>query len=185
VERVVMVPEPTSRELGRLWLLPVVDGSVSLIVGLLALVLPRESLATIAVLLGVGLVLLGGLRVATALFVDEPGSPRLAGAAIGAIAMLAGVLVIARPGGAVTGVAIVIGCWSIVVGAVVLSQAVVVRTDRWLNLARAVVDIGVGVLLVAWPDIALTTLAVVAGLYLMWRGAIEIALGVTLRRAAQ
>jgi uncharacterized membrane protein HdeD (DUF308 family) len=59
------------RELTRLWWLLLLGGIVSLVIGVMLLVWPNETLEVIAILLGIELLFIGALQIALAF-----GSPR-------------------------------------------------------------------------------------------------------------
>jgi uncharacterized membrane protein HdeD (DUF308 family) len=56
------------------------------------------------------------------------------------------------------------------------------REGRAANIAIGLVDAIVGVVILAWPEISLSTLAVLVGIVLILRGALFIVAGWELRR---
>jgi uncharacterized membrane protein HdeD (DUF308 family) len=174
----------TSAEVGfrRLWLLPATSGLLNFICGVVVLVIPRDSLLTIAVLVGVFLIVVGVLRLALALARPLPDTGRVLPALAGLLTAAAGIVVIARPGGAVVGVAIVLGCWLIAVGLAGFVRGYLTGERRARTIVLALIDFAAGVLIVAWPGIALATLVIIIGIYLIWSGLVELAVGLSLRR---
>jgi uncharacterized membrane protein HdeD (DUF308 family) len=168
----------------KFWLVPVVAGLISLLAGIVVLIAPRGSLETIALILGIYLVVTGLHGAYTALAnPEETGGHRRLVLTMGALALIAGVVVILRPGATVTGVAIAFGIFLILSGLRYLFLAAVLP-DKWPPIVRGVFEIAGGVIVVVWPKIGLTTLAVVLGIYLILGGLLQLFIGFALRRAA-
>jgi uncharacterized membrane protein HdeD (DUF308 family) len=165
------------------WLMPVVAGLISLAAGIVVLVAPKGSLETIALILGIYLVVVGLHGAYTALAnPDETGGHRGLVLTMGVLALIAGIIVILRPGATVTGVAIAFGIFLILSGLRYLFLAAVLP-DKLPALVRGVLEIAGGVIVVVWPKIGLTTLAVVLGIYLTLGGLLQLFIGFALRRA--
>jgi uncharacterized membrane protein HdeD (DUF308 family) len=168
----------------KFWLVPMVAGLISLLAGIVVLIAPRGSLETIALILGIYLVVTGLHGAYTALAnPEETGGHRGLVLTMGALALIAGVVVILRPGATVTGVAIAFGIFLILSGLRYLFLAAVLP-DKWPPAVRGVFEIAGGVVVVVWPKIGLTTLAVVLGIYLILGGLLQLFIGFALRRAA-
>src|SRR3984885_1895110 len=152
------------------WLMPVVAGLISLLAGIIVLVAPKGSLETIALILGIYLVVTGLHGAYTALVnPEETGGHRGLVLTMGALALVAGIVVILRPGTTVTGIAIAFGIFLILSGFRYLFLAVV-APEKLAPIVRGVFEIAGGVIVVVWPKIGLTTLAVVLGVYLILGG---------------
>jgi uncharacterized membrane protein HdeD (DUF308 family) len=166
----------------RLWLIPATAGLLMFACGLTVLIVPHDSLLTFAVLVGIFLMVIGLLRLTIVLSLPEPDSGRLLPALVALLTTAAGILVIFRPGGTALGVAIVLGCWLIASALTDLLRAWLSGARRGRTAVIALIDLAVGILLVAWPGIALATVVVIAGIYLIWGGIVQFAVGLTLRR---
>jgi uncharacterized membrane protein HdeD (DUF308 family) len=166
------------------WLLPVVAGLISLAAGIIVLLAPKGSLETIALILGIYLVVIGchGLYTA-AVNPKETGGHRRLVLAMGVLTLVAGIVVILRPGATVTGVAIVFGIFLILSGVRYLYFAAVLP-EKLPAAVRGVLEVAGGVIVVVWPKIGLTTLAVVLGVYLIAGGLLQLFIGFALKRAA-
>jgi uncharacterized membrane protein HdeD (DUF308 family) len=168
----------------KLWLVPLVAGLISLLAGIVVIVAPKGSLETIALILGIYLVVTGLHGVYTALAnPDETGGHRGLVLTMGVLALVAGIVVILRPGATVTGVAIAFGIFLILSGLRYLFLAAVLP-DKLPLLVRGILEIAGGAVVVVWPKIGLTTLAVVLGIYLILGGLLQLFIGVALSRAA-
>jgi uncharacterized membrane protein HdeD (DUF308 family) len=168
----------------KFWLVPMVAGLVSLLAGTVVILAPKGSLETIALILGIYLVVTGLHGAYTALAnPDETGGHRGLVLTMGLLALIAGFVVILRPGATVTGVAIAFGIFLILSGLRYLFLAAVLPEKSPL-IVRGVLEIAGGVIVVVWPKIGLTTLAVVLGIYLILGGLLQLFIGFALRRAA-
>ena len=166
----------------RLWLIPATAGLLMFVCGLVVLLVPRDSLLTFAVLVGAFLTVVGVLRLITVLSLPAPESGRMLPALVALFTFAAGILVIVRPGGAAVGLAIVLGCWLIASALTDLLRAWLSGARRGRTALFALIDLAVGILFVAWPGIALATVVLIAGIYLIWGGIVQLAVGLTLRR---
>ena len=69
---------------------------------------------------------------------------------------------------------IALSFWFILTGVADLARAMDVREHRVFSILLGVVSIAAGVIIVANPDIGLTTLALLAGLGFIVRGTVEV-----------
>lgn len=159
------------REIARLWWLLLLGGVVSLVIGILLLVWPSRTLEVIAILLGIELLLIGAIQIGLAF--GEPSGSRTGAILRGAFAGIAGLIVIRHPGGSLTVVALAIGIYLVLAGVMKLVSAFETSVGRGWLLLGAVLDLAIGVLIVAWPQFGVTSLAVIAGIALILRGAVE------------
>ncbi len=143
-------------------------GSIAL--GLVLLVRPTASLGVLALLIGAGLVVAGGLELAAG----------TRGARIGIVLavvwVLTGLIVLLAPGLTVRALALVIGIALIVRGGVgvlaSLRSSPVARTrdGRVASALLGIAGILFGVVALSWPDITLLIAGVVFGAALVWTG---------------
>lgn len=167
---------------GRSWWIALLLGLVSVGVGILALAYPDETLATIATIFGIYLLVAAFVQLALAFGESERSKGALLlGAAVAAIA---GIVVIRHPGGTVDVVALAFGIYLVVMGFVRLYAAAYAAEGRaWLVL-WGVVELAAGVLIVAWPQFGVATLAVVLGIVLLVDGVVTCILAFALHSAA-
>lgn len=166
-----------------LWWILLAHGAVALVAGILLLVWPDRTLLLIGVVLGVFLVAVGVLGLVRALTTPERlVMERVIPATVGLLAVAAGTLAIARPSASVLAVALAAGIYLIVAG---LANGVTAFREpdaRGANVVLAIVDIAAGIVVVAWPDVTVTVVAVVFGIAFVLRGFAEILLSLYLRR---
>lgn len=145
----------------------------SLVVGLLAVLVgwsllfrPFASLTLLLVLIVLGLVVMAAGRFAE---VEKPRRP-LDLVPAGAY-LLAALIVVAWPGSAVVVLVWVVAASLVIDGAVAVVQAVRERGPGRITAAvRGAACIILGILAVAWPDVASIVVAVVFGIRLLWTG---------------
>jgi uncharacterized membrane protein HdeD (DUF308 family) len=176
---------PTDAELLlRAWWVPLLVGVLNLIAALVVLIEPHNSLVAIAVVLGIYL-LLGGIALVVAGFARPDPTRSWWVFALGLLAAIAGIVVILRPGSAVHGVRIVFGIYLLLAGAGNLLVALIAPVDRAGEVLRGALDVVGGLVFLFAPRLGLAALALFVGIYLVLRGAVEIAVALELRSAAR
>jgi len=156
-------------------------GLLCMIAGVIVLAEPKNSLATIAVVIGIFLVLDGAIEVIVSLL--SGGDGRALTVLIGVVSIVVGIILIRHPTHAVNAIGLVIGIWLIVAGAARLLRAIAL--GGLLRLAIAVLEIVVGIVVVSDPHIGYATLAVLIGIWLVINGLAWIGLGFVVRAAAR
>ena len=170
--------QPTT--LARLWWLVMLFGAGVSCVGAFFVVSPHETLSTFTVIAGILLLVDGLLAIGTSIFARGEGRGMLA--LIGALGAIAGLVLIKKPFGTLIVFVLVLGVWFIVAGVVRLVAAFGEPEGRASNIAVAVLDMIAGIVILAWPGIGLTTLAVIVGIVLIVRGVVFLVAGWELRR---
>jgi uncharacterized membrane protein HdeD (DUF308 family) len=160
----------------------IVTGALGFIAGILALVYPDITLLALALIAGINLVILGAFGLVDALSGENDTTTRVLAALLGLLGIMAGLVVMKRPGESLLAILIVLGIWLVITGIVDLVRAFVVAGNRGLRLLTAVVDIVLGGLILALPDVSLKTLALLIGIAFIVRGALSIVRGFQLRR---
>jgi uncharacterized membrane protein HdeD (DUF308 family) len=169
---------------GWAWWLLLLVGICTLIVGVLLLFWPHRTLSALAVIVGIYLLVVGAIWIGVTL--GTPGA-RTVGLWRGVLALLAGVIVVRHPSESLTVLALAFGICLLLAGVVELVAAVESPERRGWRILEGVVDLAIGILVVSWPQFGVFTLAVVLGISLLVRGAIESGLaivGIRFSRAA-
>jgi uncharacterized membrane protein HdeD (DUF308 family) len=159
-------------------------GVVGIVAGILALVYPDLTLLALALIAGINLLLLGVLGLIDAFHDDGDVTGRVLSAVLGLVGIIAGLVVMRRPGESLLAILLVVGIWLVVTGIVDCFRAIASVENRGIRLLGAFVDIVLGVLILALPGLSLGTLAVLVGISFVVRGAIAVTRGIVLRRAA-
>jgi uncharacterized membrane protein HdeD (DUF308 family) len=167
----------------RAWWLGLIVGLISLVGGIVLIAYPGPTLTVIALLVGIELLIGGVFLIVGAL--GQPSGSRLGGVLGGALAMIAGVIVLRHPSGSILVVALAVGLYLILAGVLRLVGAFETREGRgWLVLA-SLVDLALGILIVSWPEFGIKTLAIVFGIVLIVRGLALVVIAFALRAAAR
>jgi uncharacterized membrane protein HdeD (DUF308 family) len=183
--------DQTGRQLARVggsrsWL--IAFGVITLLVGILVLTWPGKTVLALAVLLGIWLLIAGVFRLITAVAIPErQGSNRAIMALLGVVAILAGVLSLARPLQTVTALALLLGAFWIVSGVIEFFHGVTGDVSgRGWAIAGGLLSVIAGIVVLAYPGASLLVLAWLFGIWLIVLGAVAIAGGFTTgRRSAK
>lgn len=144
------------------WWLALLIGLVAIVAGVIVIAQPSNSLKTLAVILGI-FVLIDGIAALVLALISRAESRGLT-AVLGVISVIAGVLLIRHPLGGVRAVALLIGIWLIAAGVVRLVAAFDTPDHRFWRIIVALVLVAFGIAIVAEPHIGYTTLAVITGI---------------------
>jgi uncharacterized membrane protein HdeD (DUF308 family) len=168
-------PEQVVRRATSGWWLVSLAGLLSIVAGVIILFKPGDSLATLAVIAGIFLVLDAIVELVASL----SGATQNRGlvALLGVLSLLVGIVLIRHPIAGVAAVALLIGLWLVTVGAVRLVAAFERPDHRAWNLFAAAVEIIAGIVIVSSPDIGFATLALLAGIAFIFNGMGMLSLG--------
>lgn len=161
------------------WWVAALVGVMSVAAGVIVLVKPSNSLATLAVVSGI-FILVDGLVAMVEAFSRGTESRALV-AVLGVLSVIVGILLIRHPAAGVTAVALLLGIWLIAAAAVRVAVAVATGEHILRRLVGAAVLAIAGIAIVASPHIRYTTLALIAGLGFIAYGVTLIALGIAIR----
>ena len=150
------------------WWLVLLAGLLSIAVGVALLFKPGDSLATLAVIAGIFILVDGILELAASLLHDTQSRGMVA--LLGVLNAIIGVLLIRHPIGGITAIALLIGIWLIAAGVVRIVAAFELYGNRGWNIFAGLVEVAAGVVVVVDPSIGYTTLAVLAGIAFIANG---------------
>ena len=179
-------PAPTElrRDLRQVGTLLIVAGVLGTIAGILAIAYPDITLLALALIAGINLLLLGCLGLVESITSDDAnGGTRVLSGVLGLLGVIAGLVVMRRPGESLLAILLVVGIWFVVTGLIDFIRAFANVEYRALRLLTALVDIVLGGFILALPHLSLGTLAVLIGLAFVVRGVISIVRGFQLRKA--
>lgn len=158
-------------------------GVLSLIAGVLAIAYPGITLLALAIITGVNVIFAGALALAEVFDDDADTGSRVLAAIVGVLGIIAGVVLLRRPGETLLAIVLVLGVWLVVSGVVDLVRAFSTNEDRGVRVLAALVDLALGILILAWPGVSLATLAILVGIGFVIRGVVSIWVGWHLRHA--
>jgi len=163
-----------STDPGKWWLVGLL-GVLSIAAGVLAIVYPDITLLALGLIVGVYLVIAGSSYIGLATVESQTSAGgRVLRYIVGFLSILAGLICLVRPGAGVLALLIALSFWFIITGVADLARALDVREHRVIAIILGVVSVAAGVLVVANPDIGLTTLALLAGIGFIVRGTVEV-----------
>jgi uncharacterized membrane protein HdeD (DUF308 family) len=169
------------RSITSFWWLFMLFGVATLGVGVFFVVSPHETLSTFTVIAGIFLLVDGVLAIFGSIFSKGDGRGLLA--LIGVLSALAGLVLIKKPFDTLVVFTLIIGAWFVVAGIVRFVTALASREGRAGNIVTAILDLIAGIVILSWPDLGLSTLAVIIGIVLILRGIFFIVSGWQLRAA--
>jgi uncharacterized membrane protein HdeD (DUF308 family) len=163
----------------------IVAGIIGAIAGILAIVYPDITLLALALIAGINLMVLGILGLIEAFGGERDTTGRVLAGVMGILGMIAGLVVIRRPGESLLAILIVLGIWLVVSGFVDFIRAFSTLENRALRLMGALAGIILGILILALPKLSLGTLAILVGISFLVQGVFSVVRGIGLRRAAR
>ncbi len=156
-------------------LLAGIAGVFTLAIGIVALAWPGPTLKVLGFLFGIYFVAWAiGLLLRAFSDHTRPGALRIADVVIGLLALVAGVLLIIRPGSSITVAARIFGLWWVLVGFLHIVAGILNVGGRAWNLAWGAVGIVAGLIILSWPQIGLGTLAIILGISFIAQGVLEL-----------
>ncbi len=164
----ITYPEEDLEGAARLWWLTLAVGLLSIVAGILVLLKPSESLATIAVIVGIFVAIDGVIALVAAL--RGTASSRGLSALAGALGLIVGAFLIRHPVNGITAVAMLVGLWLIAVGALRLVLSFDASQHRRWRALVGVIELIAGIVIVSSPGIGLATLAILIGVSLIVNG---------------
>jgi len=148
------------------WLIGIL-ALLTLAFGVVILVEPSITLNTLAVIIGIYLLVSGLIDLGWAILGDHENRGLVA--VFGVIGAVLGVLLIRHPTHAVTAVALLVGLWLLAAGLLRLVRTFAEPGNRIWSLLLAVAEIVFGAVIVSDPKIGVATLALIIGIALIVR----------------
>ena len=169
--------------IGRDWGWIMAFGVLTLLAGIAVLAWPGRTLVVIAVLFGVQLIVTGIFRFVAAFAADDLTGGRVLLAVLGVLSLIIGLYAVRHVLVTLLALALLLGIFWIVNGAVELFMALSHRemANRGWSAVMGILSIFAGIIVLAYPGISLLVLAVVLSVWLLFYGIMEIALAFRLR----
>lgn len=158
----------------RTWWMLLVRGLVGVILGIVLLAWPRESVEALIMLIGAFALATGVLIVAHGIAV------RLfwpAVAAGGAMTIIFGLIFLLAPGAIATIVVVLVGIWAVIFGIIELAGSSVIRRmnmDATFPLAIGIISLVFGLVLLVRPGVGIVTASILIGAYFLVTGAMSL-----------
>jgi uncharacterized membrane protein HdeD (DUF308 family) len=167
-----------ARDTARAWWVILALGIASLVAGIILVLRPSHSLATLAVIFGIFLLLDGILALVRSF---GPGENRALAAIVGVLGIVIGIALIRHPVHGVSAIGLLIGIWLVAAGVIRLVTAIAERRRLLLQIIIALLEVVVGIVIVSDPHIGYTALAIIVGIWLIINGFGMITLAIALR----
>jgi uncharacterized membrane protein HdeD (DUF308 family) len=162
-------------------------GIASIVVGVILLVWPKETLTVVAVLIGIALIVAGVMRLMDGFTSHEAsGGKRVVSVVIGLLAAVLGLYCIRHYHFTITALAIIVGLFWVIHGIADIAVGLFVGKfpGRGFTVVTGVLSLFAGVIVLFWPAISITVLVVVIGIWLIIYGILAAILGVKLRTSS-
>ncbi len=175
------------RTVGKSWGWVLFFGIVTLALGIVVVIRPRDTIYAFAIILGIWLFVAGLFRIVAAIADHEDtAGTRWLMALLGLISVIVGLLFLHRTDETVNTLAFLIGLFWVVGGIIEFFNAYSDRGSaaRTWRIGMGVLAFAAGVVTLAWPGLTVTVLAVIMGIWLIIYGLLEMALSFQLRRLA-
>ena len=180
-------PADVVARVGRHWGWVLAFGIITAALGILALVWPGRTLIVVAVLFGIQLIVMGIFRFVSAIASDDmTGGTRVLLALLGVLSLIIGLYAVRHIFVTLLALALLLGIFWIISGAVELFMALSHREMRhraW-NAVMGAISVLAGIVLLIYPDISLLVLAVLVSVWLLIFGAMQISIAVQIRSLA-
>ena len=175
------------RIIGKSWGWVLFFGIVTLVLGVLVTLRPKDTIYAFAILLGIWLFVAGLFRIVMAIADHEDtGGTRWLMAFLGLLSVIVGILFLHRTDDTVTTLAFLIGLFWVVGGLIEFFTAYSDHGSpaRGLRIGMGVLAFAAGVVTLVVPHLTLGVLAVIMGIWLILYGVLQIALSLQLRHLA-
>lgn len=176
------------RIIGKSWGWVLFFGIVTLILGVLVVLKPRDTIYAFAILLGIWLFVAGLFRIVTAIAdTEDTGGTRWLMAVLGLLSVVVGILFLRHTEETVTTLAFLIGLFWVIGGIIEFFTAYtdVGSPARGWRIGMGVLAFAAGIVTLVVPHLTLTTLAVIMGIWLIAYGLLETVLAFQLRHLAE
>jgi uncharacterized membrane protein HdeD (DUF308 family) len=176
-----------SRKWAKAWIVPVVFGVASCVLGVLVVIWPRHTAGALAALFGLYLLITGVYRLVAAIQLKgiEP-IARVVALVLAALSVVIGLVCLANPFTTAATFAAVVGAFWLAAGAITVLGAWQrqgrAKVGRAPGAAGGVLSVIIGLLIILFPGASLVLLAWILGCTLIFFGLSALATGLAARR---
>ena len=160
------------------------SGILGVLIGIVALLYPGAAIIGAAFVLGIGLIVQGIMEIVAAFRAETGTAGRGWLGAFGVIALIAGILVVFRPGGGVLVLVWGLIIWFLFAGINDLIVAGSQREHRGWNITLGVLGILAAIVLIVSPATAVGLIALFIAFGFLLRGIADIGLSLSMRKSA-
>ena len=165
------------------WGLIVVLGVLSVILGLLAIAYPGATIVTVSIFFAAWLFVSGIFYLISSFTRDGDTGSRVLSAILGVLSIIVGWALLRTPFQSVEVFIFVIGVFFLIQGVMTFIGAFARKAGRNWGIASGILGIIAGLIVLTYPISSAVTLALIAGIWLIILGVMQIAAGIQLRNA--
>ncbi len=165
------------------WGLIVVMGVLSIILGALAIIYPGATIVTVSIFFAAWLFVSGIFYLISSFTRDGDTGSRVLSAILGVLSIIVGWALLRTPFQSVEVFIFVIGIFFLIQGVMTFIGAFARKAGRNWGIASGLLGIIAGLIVLTYPISSAVTLALIAGIWLVILGIMQIAAGIQLRNA--
>ena len=168
----------------RNWWMVLIRGIAAILFGVVAIIWPGITVTVLVIFFGAYALVDGAFSIGAAIVGGQTRVPRWLLVVEGVLGIAVGVIALLWPGLTAVTLLYLIAAWAIITGIVEIIEAVRLRDvieNEWFLGIAGLISIIAGVVFFALPIEALTTIAIVAGVYAIFFGALLVVLSFRLR----
>jgi len=165
------------------WGLIVVLGVLSVILGLLAIAYPGATIVTISIFFAAWLFVSGIFYLISSFTRDGDTGSRVLSAILGVLSIIVGWALLRTPFQSVEVFIFVIGIFFLIQGVMTFIGAFARKAGRNWGIASGILGIIAGIIVLTYPISSAVTLALIAGIWLVILGIMQVVAGIQLRNA--
>ena len=166
------------------WGLIVVLGVLSVILGLLAIAYPGATIVTVSIFFAAWLFVSGIFYLISSFTRDGDTGSRVLSAILGVLSIIVGWALLRTPFQSVEVFIFVIGIFFLIQGVMTFIGAFARKAGRNWGIASGILGIIAGLIVLTYPISSAVTLALIAGIWLVILGIMQVIAGIQLRNAA-
>ena len=165
------------------WGLIVVLGVLSVVLGLLAIAYPGATIVTISIFFAAWLFVSGIFYLISSFTRDGDTGSRVLSAILGVLSIIVGWALLRTPFQSVEVFIFVIGIFFLIQGVMTFIGAFARKAGRNWGIASGILGIIAGIIVLTYPISSAVTLALIAGIWLVILGIMQVVAGIQLRNA--
>ena len=165
------------------WGLIVVLGVLSVILGLLAIAYPGATIVTVSIFFAAWLFVSGIFYLISSFTRDGDTGSRVLSAILGVLSIIVGWALLRTPFQSVEVFIFVIGIFFLIQGVMTFIGAFARKAGRNWGIASGLLGIIAGIIVLTYPISSAVTLALIAGIWLVILGIMQVIAGIQLRNA--
>ena len=166
------------------WGLIVLLGVLSVILGLLAIAYPGATIVTISIFFAAWLFVSGIFYLISSFTRDGDTGSRVLSAILGVLSIIVGWALLRTPFQSVEVFIFVIGIFFLIQGVMTFIGAFARKAGRNWGIASGILGIIAGIIVLTYPISSAVTLALIAGIWLVILGIMQVVAGIQLRNAS-